>query len=104
MKSRWNDFPFSPRNVPFFYGWVILLASIFGLLMSAPGQTIGVSTFTDYLIANIGLNRNQISTSYMIGTITSSLLLTWAGKMYDKYGARWTGMAATLLLGLVLLV
>jgi MFS transporter, OFA family, oxalate/formate antiporter len=103
MKSRWNDFPFSPRNVPFFYGWVILLASIFGLLMSAPGQTIGVSTFTDYLMANIGLNRNQISTSYMIGTISSSLLLTWAGKMYDKYGARWTGMAATLLLGLVLL-
>jgi MFS family permease len=103
MKSRWNEFPFKPGRFPFFYGWVILFASVAGVLVSAPGQTVGVSTFTDYLIENIGLNRNQISTSYMIGTIASSLILTWAGRMYDKYGARWTAMASSLLLAFVLL-
>ncbi|MDD4145268.1 MAG: MFS transporter [Prolixibacteraceae bacterium] len=102
MKSRWNEFPFKPAKVPFFYGWVILFASVVGILMSAPGQTIGVSTFTDYLIDNIGLSRNQISTSYMVGTIASSLILTWAGRMYDRYGARWTAMAASLLMAFVL--
>ena len=104
MKARWNNFPFNPNKIPFFYGWVILFASIIGVLVSAPGQTMGVSVFTDYLIDSIDISRNQISTAYMIGTIASSLLLTWAGKLYDKYGARWIGMAASLLLATVLAV
>lgn len=102
QKKRWNTFPFNPHRIPFFYGWVILIASIVGVLASAPGQTMGVSTFTDYLIESIRLSRNQISSAYMIGTIGSSFLLTWAGKQYDRYGSRWTAMVAGLLLALVL--
>ena len=104
FKTRWNNFPFDPRKIPFFYGWIILIVATVGVLVSAPGQTMGVSTFTDYLIDAIGINRNQISTAYMIGTIASSFVLTWAGKQYDKYGARWTGMAAALLLAFVLVL
>ncbi len=104
LKEQWNNIPFSPQKIPFFYGWVILLASTVGVLASAPGQTMGVSTFTDYLIENIKISRNQISTAYMIGTIGSSLLLTWAGRQYDKYGARWTVMGASLLLATVLML
>ncbi len=103
-KQRWNYFPIDPRKIPFFYGWVIVFASIVGVLASAPGQTMGVSTFTDYLISHVQINRNQISSSYMIGTIFSSLLLTWAGKQYDKYGARWTAMAASIILAFVLIM
>ncbi|MDD4426030.1 MAG: hypothetical protein PHS40_08900, partial [Mariniphaga sp.] len=79
LKERWNAIPFNPQKVPFFYGWIILFASIVGVLASAPGQTMGVSTFTDYLIDSIRISRNQISSAYMIGTIGSSFLLTWAG-------------------------
>lgn len=104
FKERWNNFPFQPGKLPFFYGWVILLASTVGVLASAPGQTTGVSTFTDYLIENIHISRIQISSAYMIGTIGSSFLLTWAGKQYDKFGARWTTVAASLLLAFVLLL
>ena len=104
LKERWNNIPFSPQKIPFFYGWIILFASTVGVLASAPGQTMGVSTFTDYLIEYIKINRNQISTAYMIGTIGSSLLLTWAGRQYDKYGARWTVVVASLLLAVVLLL
>ena len=103
-KQRFNIFPFNPAKVPFFYGWVILVAATIGILVSAPGQTMGVSTFTDYLIDNIGLSRNQLSTAYMVGTIGSSLILTYAGKMYDKYGARWVGMGVSLMLAGVLLM
>ena len=103
-KQQWNNFPFKPKNIPFFYGWVILFASTIGVLISAPGQTMGVSTFTDYLLDNIQINRNQLSIAYMIGTIASSLILTYAGKMYDKYGARWVGMVISIMLSLVLLL
>ncbi len=65
---------------------------------------MGVSTFTDYLLENIKIDRNQLSIAYMIGTIGSSLILTYAGKMYDKYGARWVGMAVSILLSLVLVL
>ncbi|SHE41367.1 Major Facilitator Superfamily protein [Mariniphaga anaerophila] len=104
LKKRWNNFPFSPEKIPFFYGWVILFASTVGVLASAPGQTMGVSTFTDYLIKHIHISRNQISSAYMIGTISSSFLLTWAGKQYDKFGARWTTVTASILLASVLLL
>jgi MFS transporter, OFA family, oxalate/formate antiporter len=104
LRERGNNIPFKPGRIPFFYGWVILFASIIGVLFSAPGQTMGVSTFTDYLIDAIGINRNQISTAYMIGTIASSFILTWAGNKYDKYGARWTGMVAAFILALSLVL
>ncbi len=104
IKERWNNFPFHPGKIPFFYGWVILIASTVGVLASAPGQTMGVSTFTDYLIEHIHISRNQISSAYMIGTIGSSFLLTWAGKQYDKFGARWVTISAALLLAFVLLL
>src|SRR6056297_1584401 len=104
IKAASDNIPFNPAKIPFFYGWVILFAATVGVLVSAPGQTMGVSTFTDYLIDAIGVNRNQISTAYMIGTIGSSFVLTWAGRQYDKFGARWTAMAASLLLAFVLVL
>lgn len=102
IKQQWNNFPIKPAKVPFFYGWIILFAATIGILASAPGQTMGVSTFTDYLLKNIHINRNQLSMAYMIGTIGSSLILTYAGKMYDKYGARWVGMVISVVLAIVL--
>ena len=103
-KSRFNSFPFDPKKWPFFYGWVILIVATIGILVSAPGQTMGVSTFTDYLLENINISRNQLSLAYMFGTIGSSLILTFAGKLYDEYGARWVGMATSLLLAFVLVL
>ncbi len=104
IKQHLNHFPFRPGKIPFFYGWVILFASTVGVLVSAPGQTMGVATFTDYLLENIYISRNQLSIAYMIGTIGSSLILTFAGKMYDKYGARWVGMTVSVSLAVVLVL
>lgn len=46
-----------------------------GVFFSIPGQTIGVSVFTDPVKDALGLSRNQFSNAYMIGTIASSLLM-----------------------------
>lgn len=98
-----GDFPFSVKKSPFYYGWIILVAGSLGILFSIPGQTMGVSVYTDHLIANLNLTRVQISTAYMIGTLASALLMTKAGLLYDEFGARITAAAAALLLGLCLM-
>ncbi len=96
------DFPFSPRRVPLFYGWVILGATILGILMSIPGQTAGVSVFTDDLIAATGLSRLTLSNAYLIGTLTSGLLLPFGGTFIDRFGARLVVVGASVWLALTL--
>jgi MFS family permease len=90
------DFPFRPTSLPFFYGWVILAASTLGIAMSIPGQTMGVSVFTDHLIAATGLSRLEISHAYLLGTIASGLMLPYGGTLVDRFGVRRTVVAACL--------
>jgi MFS family permease len=101
LKSRCNK-PFSPSGLPFFYGWVILVAGTIGILMSIPGQTMGVSVFTDNLIEDLGITRNNLSLAYLFGTLVSGLLITKAGKLYDRHGARVMAFISGVMLGLVL--
>jgi hypothetical protein len=104
MKEKFALFPFlDPKKWPFFYGWWVILMGTFGVLMSVPGQTIGVSTFTDSLIEALSISRDQLSTAYMFGTIMSSLMLTRAGKLYDRVGIRFIATGASLMLGFALL-
>ncbi len=99
FKANW---PFDPAKFPFFYGWMILIWGTVGVIMSVPGQTIGVSVFTDSLIANLKISRDELSLSYMFGTIGSSFLLPWAGTQYDKYGVRIVALVASMGLGIIL--
>ncbi len=98
-----GSFPFSVKKSPVYYGWLILFAGSLGVLFSIPGQTMGVSVYTDHLISNLQLSRIQISTAYMIGTLISSLLMTKAGLFYDKYGARVAASGSAFFLGLCLI-
>jgi OFA family oxalate/formate antiporter-like MFS transporter len=102
MNKSYDHIPLAARRYPFFYGWFILGLGAVGFLMSSPGQTYGVAPFTDPLIEVLGLTRVQLSTAYMLGTIASSLCLTWAGKCYDRYGARVVAPASSFMLGIVL--
>lgn len=103
-RLKLRSFPFEPSRFPFFYGWILLPAGTLGILMSAPGQTVGVSVFTDSLIGSLGISRSLLSLGYLIGTLGSALLLSRAGRVYDRRGARLVatiaavGLAATLLL------
>jgi sugar phosphate permease len=87
----------------FFYGWIILPAAILGTLASIPGQTVGVSVFTDFLLAVHSISRSGISLAYLIGTISSAFLLSFAGRVYDRLGARRMGVPVVLFLALTLM-
>jgi len=91
-------------RLPFYYGWVILIAGAVGVLASIPGQTMGVSVFTDHLITSLQLSRVGISSAYMVGTLGSSLIISYAGVLFDRYGARPLAAVAVVFLSLFLLL
>ena len=88
--------PFDPRRVPFYYGWVVVVAGTIGAIASVPGQTAGVSVFTDDLISTTGLTRLQLAVAYLVGTGTSGVLLGAGGRAIDRYGSRVVALGATL--------
>ncbi len=95
--------PFDPARWPFFYGWFILFAATVGTIASVPGQTFGVSAFTEHLLEALEVNRTKLSLAYMLGTIGSAFILTWGGRLYDAIGARLTAVVSGFGLGVVVL-
>ncbi len=100
--KKYSNIPFAPAKFPIFYGWIILLVGTIGIIMSIPGQTIGVSIFTENLLEDLNINRNNLSLAYLVGTVGSGLLITRAGKFYDRFGARVMAFIAALMLGIML--
>lgn len=96
--------PFSPKSVPFYYGWVIMVGATIGTIASIPGHTMGMGVFTEYLISTLHISRNSLAKSYAIGTILSSLCLPWAGVMLDRLGARPMIVLASWGLGIALIL
>lgn len=88
-----------------YYGWVVALVGTLAIVASVPGQTMGVSVYTDHLIAALPLDRSQLSLAYLGGTLGSSFLLPFAGRVLDRIGSRIQATAAALALaaGLVAL-
>lgn len=93
------DVPFAPRKWPFFYGWMILIAAIFGTLASIPGQTIGVGVFKEPLLEVLAISELTLTVAYGIGTGASSFILPFAGKVIDRVGARAMVVYASLAMG-----
>jgi MFS family permease len=98
--DRW---PFDPRRIRFYYGWVAIVVGTIGMIASVPGQTVGVSVFTDDLADGTGLTRLQLSIAYLIGTGSSGLLLPRGGSAIDRYGSRVVAFAATIGLAMTLI-
>ncbi|MFB9052145.1 nitrate/nitrite transporter [Formosa undariae] len=100
-----NKFSFvNPNKFPFFYGYIVLFIGSIGVLASIPGQTVGVSVFTDPVKDALGLSRNQFSNAYMFGTLLSAFFVSKAGILFDRFGARYVAFFATLVLGISLLL
>ena len=89
------------RNLPlvfhkrgFYYGYVVLFAGTVGVIASVPGQTMGVSVYTEHLINALGIDRLSLSLMYLFGTLTSSFILPYAGRVLDKLGSRFLAVIA----------
>ncbi|GAB5490500.1 MAG: MFS transporter [Phototrophicaceae bacterium] len=81
-----------PRGIvgasPVYYGWVVLIVVIFGIIATSPGQSFTVSLFFDTFIEEFDLSRTVVSALFSAGTFLGSLSLTFVGRMIDKHGNR----------------
>ncbi|MEU7317203.1 MFS transporter [Streptomyces sp. NPDC007083] len=76
-----------PTGGPF-HGWRIVAYCALAMVMTAPGQTAGVSVFIDPLITDLGVSRTQISTAYLTGTLVGACAMPLVGRSIDRYGPR----------------
>jgi MFS family permease len=92
-----------PRRAQPLLLW-ILLVSAGGILtaMTFPGQTAGLSPFTDPLINSLDIDRTAISVSYLIATLMGALSMPLVGRAMDKYGTKRAIITIGILLAAVL--
>lgn len=55
------------------------------------------------MIADLGVSRSAISTSYLIGTLTGALAMPWIGRALDRHGVRRTMAVIGAVFGAVLI-
>ena len=77
--------PYSGR---IFYGWIVAGIAALAVFMSGPGQTYGVSTFIDPLMAETGWSRSLVSGLYSGGTLTAGFAMAFIGRQVDRRGYR----------------
>ncbi len=79
---------------------LFLFAGVIGSLATLPGQTNGISPFTDLLIGAVPISRAQLSLAYLIGTVASAFSMPLVGRLYDKHGSKRMAVTAGFFLGL----
>ena len=70
-------------------GWFVMAASMLGVFMTTPGQTVGVSVFVDYIGTDIGLPRERVLVLYSLGTLIGILPAPYIGRLVDRFGPRY---------------
>lgn len=83
--------------------WMVVTAGSVATVMSAPGQTAAIAVFTDPLIAELGITRNALSTSYMVATLLGACALPFIGRALDRWGIGRVMIGIGLLFGAVLM-
>ena len=77
-----------PAKQPLLWWALIVAAGSMLTAMTFPGQTAGLSPFTDPLIESLDIDRTAISFSYLLATLTGALTMPILGRALDKYGAK----------------
>ena len=84
----------------FFYGWMMVAVAGLGIFVSGPGQSHTFSVFIDPIGRDLGISKATIATAYGIATLVAAFLLPQTGRLVDRFGARNSLVAISVLLGL----
>lgn len=76
---------------------LVFVCAVLAAVLTGPGQTIGVSVFIDHFVEDLSLSRAQVSTAYLIGTLSGSVFLPAVGRFIDRSGVR----RAQLIIGIL---
>lgn len=80
---------------------LVVVAAVLSV-MTAPGQTAGLSVFTDPLITELGISRTGISLAYLIGTLSGAVAQPFVGRALDRWGVRRVTVTIALFFAAVL--
>lgn len=98
-----HRYPFSPNRVPFFYGYVVFIASLASRIISIPGHTVGIAPFTEPLLEQLQISRTHFSDILLWSIVFSTLSFPLFGRVFDAIGTRRAATYAGFFLGLSLL-
>ncbi len=83
------------------YAWV-MVACVFILSALSFGTLASISVFLKPLSLEFGWSRGQTSLSYTVISFSSAVFGVFWGYIADKYGTRWFGIVAALMMSLSL--
>ena len=87
-------------NTKFFYGWIIVGIANIGIFSSGPGQSHTFSVFVEPISQDLQLSSASIASAYGLATSIAAFLLPYMGKLIDRYGARFSLIIISIILGI----
>jgi Na+/melibiose symporter-like transporter len=82
----------------------VLAFAAIAMTMTVYGQTPGVAVFVNAVIADLGLDRGEVSAAYAVGSLASAFLLPWIGRRLDLVGVRTMTILIAVGFGLAMVV
>ncbi len=99
MRSRVASSAGGSEKRPFFYGWVVVAASFF-ILLVAYGLQFSYGVFVSSISDELGWSRSQTALPYSIYVLFYSVLSSPTGAATDRFGPRPVVSIGALMLGL----
>jgi MFS family permease len=87
----------TPSRIRLFYGWYILAAS-FAILFFTSGARYSFGVAFKPMIKELDWSRGSISFAFFLNMTLFAISLIAAGRLYDRYGAKWVVAVSTVFL------
>lgn len=76
------------RNIPFFYGWIIVAAAFLGTFIGGGLQSFTFSIFLEPMSKDLGWSRTVLTGALAVRIITAASLAPLFGVTVDRHGPR----------------
>ncbi len=90
----------APRQHKMFYGWWIVLASVFSNGTGGAIHWQGFAVFFLPVTESLGLSRFQTSLVFSFARLENGLMGPFTGYLIDRFGPRWMAFFGSLIVGI----
>ena len=87
------------QDLPFSYGWIIVLLGAFSMFATTPGQSDSFGIFFNSFVEEFGWSRTVVSSLYSGATLLSGCLMFLVGRLVDRMGSKFVAILSATILG-----